>query len=491
MKAILKSYSSIITRNLSLFLAVGVLNIFFSERGWFPNETMNQVNDVLYGMVIPLLMAYEAGGKGGERAARKNAGMVGSRNMGNVAGALASVGLISVHSGANMIGAVILGAAAGYLAVRCSLWLENRVTCGLEMIVRNCVTAACGLAFAGVSLVVLEPFIRSFSFEAAGKVKMVLASPCLFLLNLLIEPMKVFFLNNSINHGILIPLGMEQMKEAGSSVLFLLESNPGPGLGVLAAFWMMGQWSEGQEKEQRKEKRRQDIGVQMAIECLGGIHEVYFPYVLYDLRLLVAVMAGGTCGSLWFFLTDTGIVGPAVPGSILTILLLCPMSGWLKVLTGIAVSFAVSFIVSCGMLKVMKEDTDTIQKGKIQDIREEQKIQEIQDSQEVQNTQTEKEEDMAKISKIYVVCDAGLGSSAMGAALFRRKIKEAGYVGVSVRQAAADEIPDDGDLIVCQKDFYIQRLKEREAQLPEIRLVETLTNGAEYAMLLEEIKGRL
>lgn len=488
-----------ITRNLSLFLAVGVLNILFSERGWFPNETMNQANDVLYGMVIPLLMAYEAGGKGGERAARERAGMAGARNMGNVAGALASIGLISVHSGANMIGAVILGAAAGYLAVKCSLWLENRVTCGLEMIVRNCITAVCGLVFAAVSVAVLEPFIRSFSLEAAGKVKMVLASPWLFLLNLLIEPMKVFFLNNSINHGILIPLGMEQMKEAGSSVLFLLESNPGPGLGVLAAFWMMGRRSKEQEKEQRKERRkekreenrRQDVGVQMVIECLGGIHEVYFPYVLYDLRLLAAVMAGGTCGSLWFFLTDAGIVGPAAPGSILTILLLCPMSSWLKVLIGIAVSFAVSFIVSCGILKDRKEDTDTIQKGKMQGIREEQKIQEIQDSQKVQNTRTEKEEDMAKISKIYVVCDAGLGSSAMGAALFRRKIKEAGYVGVSVRQAAADEIPDDGDLIVCQKDFYIQRLKEREAQLPEVRLVETLTNGAEYAMLLEEIKGRL
>lgn len=451
MKKLLRAYSSIITRNISLFLAVGFLNILFSEHGWMPIESIGHWNSFLYEKVIPLALAFTAGQRAGGRAGQREKG-----NMGGMTGVLAISGLAAVCEISIIFIAVPLGAAAGYVSVWIYKKLENRFPAGFEMVTKNCVIAVCGLVMCGGAVFLFQPVWLWVGECVTLGLNRIADSPMLFLSNVAIEPLKVVFLNNGLNHGVLVPLGMEQVKIAGKSVLFLLESNPGPGFGLLLALWM---------NDRADERRRHDLAAQMTMEFLGGIHEVYFPYVLSDLRFLVAVMAGGCVGSLCFVLMGAGLSGPVSPGSVLVMFLLSPLSGWPGILAGVLLSAAVSCIISLGILKGQKKE---------------------EERQETKEVVMEK-----KIRRIYVVCDAGLGSSAMGAALFRRKLKEAGITGVTVLAAAVDDIPAAVDFLVCQRDFFELRMKEREKELPETACVETLTSGAEYIRLIEQIKGRM
>jgi PTS system mannitol-specific IIC component len=152
---------------------------------------------------------------------------------------------------------------------------------------------------------------------------------------LLIEPAKVLFLNNAINHGVLSPLGIIEAAEDGKSILFLLEPNPGPGLGILLAYWFWG-----------PRALRPSVPAAIIIQFLGGIHEMYFPYVLMKPRLILAAMAGGAAGVLTFLITSAGLVATPSPGSIFAILAVTPRGGWFAVVLGVIVSTAVSLAVS-------------------------------------------------------------------------------------------------------------------------------------------------
>ncbi|MDO5417595.1 MAG: hypothetical protein Q4F29_10380, partial [Lachnospiraceae bacterium] len=358
MGRMIKAYSRIITKNIALFLAAGFLNLLFSENGWFPDDRLSRWSGFLSEMVIPLMLAYGAGQKGGEAAGQPE-----RKNMGGAAGVLAAAGLVSMQPKAVILSAAALGAAAGYLTVWLYRRIEKKLPAGFEMIAANgtaagigLITAAASLKLRGVMLLRIGAVSDSGILAAAGAF---LEGPFLFLSNLLIEPLKVLFLNNGIHHGVLIPLGMEQMKTAGRSALFLIESNPGPGLGVLLAFWAAGaSLKHGSVVFSSAFPERRASGrsllAQAAVEFFGGIHEVYFPYVLADLRLLAAVMAGGCSGTLCFSLTRAGLFGPASPGSMLSLLLLSPAQGIPGILLGVGVSAAVSFGISLLVLRMRK-----------------------------------------------------------------------------------------------------------------------------------------
>jgi len=428
-----KSYGSIISKNISLFLAVGVLHILFSEYGWFPNAAANQLADVIYQWMIPLMISYAAGRKQDEES-------------GGMAAALAASGIVVANSHVAILSAILIGSLAGYTVHLIWRMLEDRIRPGFEMISKNLLIVFCGVLYAAISYYGVIPVLAELNRGLGNVVNLLLQYHLLFLANVLIEPLKIFFFNNWVNHGILIPLGMEQLQETGKSVFFLLETNPGPGAGILLALYL----------RQRREKK--DLLSALTIQLFGGIHEVYFPYVLADMKLLAAVCAGGMAGTVYFSVFQAGLVGPASPGSILTILMLCRPVDMISVLLGVILSAA----VSCSLALVLWKPRES----------------------EVREDKVEGKK--SPIHVIYVVCDAGLGSSAMGAALLRRRLKEAGMTSVTVKAASLDHIPPDWDLIVCQQDFYEQFLEDRTDMV--IHTVGKLTDISEYDRLVQVLK---
>ncbi len=486
-RRILSAYSSIIMKNIALFLASGILNILFSGNGWFPNRSMQAFGVLLSDMVIPLFLAYSAGQKSG-----KFLGQPVRSNMGGIAGVLTGCCLLTHNRTVSMLTVIILAAVAGYLSSWIFNHILNRFPVGFEMMGRNLITVSVGLALGILSSILILPVLGLVNEKIMPVLGMVCSSSLLFLANLLIEPLKVFFLNNSLNHGILIPLGMNQIKEAGSSILFLMETNPGPGLGILSAYWLV------------KKDERNSLLPLMAAHGFGGIHEVYFPYVLLDLRLLAAVMVGGVCGTFAFSWMGVGAVGPISPGSVLTVLMMVSVHQWGKVLAGIFVSALISGMVALYLLKggeKATESDDQMDNGaeEAMELKTEERTGNVQmglPESRTENVQMSLPESRTEnvqmglpesIEKIYVVCDAGMGSSAMGAALLRKQLRAEGILEVQVRAAAADDIPKGGDLIVCQKDFYDQCLKESKQDLPFIYTVDQLAHRTAYNDLVEQL----
>lgn len=87
--------------------------------------------------------------------------------------------------------------------------------------------------------------------------------------------------------------------------------------------------------------------------------------------------------------------------------------------------------------------------------------------------------------KVGFICNAGLGSSAMGATLFRRKLQELGITGVDVKAYPADGIPADLTLAVCQKDFM--EMTGIALKTENVYAVENLLNQSEYVAIAEAI----
>ena len=308
----------------------------------------------------------------------------------------------------------------------------------------------------------------------------------------LVEPLKILFFNNWLNHGFLLPLGMEQVRTAGGSILFLLEENPGPGFGILAACAL---WA-GTEKK--------DTASSLVIQMFGGIHEVYFPYVLADVRLLAAAVAGGVAGNYCFMLTNCRLRGPASPGSMITILMMAENGRWPGLVAGIlvsaAVSFGVAWVILCHPAGNKGRSVNTgpeVREKRWADVgQEEQQETEIgphpEERQETEAGPHPEEQagpgkkGKAENMKIYFVCDAGMGSSAMASALFKKKLKAEGVSGMEVFHVSADRIPEDADVLVCQQSFA--------SSLPDTGhpcfTVENLTDMGGYGKLLNWLKGR-
>ena len=161
------------------------------------------------------------------------------------------------------------------------------------------------------------------------------------LTSIFIEPAKILFLNNAINHGILTPLGTSQAAQHGQSVLFLLEANPGPGAGLLLAFAIFG-----------KGIAKSSAPGALVIQFFGGIHEIYFPYVLMKPKTVLAVILGGMTGVATNVTFDSGLRAPAAPGSIIAVWTQAPPSSLLGVTLSVIFAAAVSFTVAAFLLRL-------------------------------------------------------------------------------------------------------------------------------------------
>ena len=440
-----KFLSGMVMPNIGAFIAWGFITAFFIASGWFPNEKLAGLVDPMLKYLLPILVGYT----GGKVVAGVRGGVIGS---------IATMGVIVGADIPMFIGAMIMGPLSGYIIKKFDKAVEGKVPAGFEMLVNNFSVGIIGMILAIVGFYAVGPFVVMMTGVLKGGVEFIISKGLLPLVSIFIEPAKVLFLNNAINHGIIGPIGIEQAQNMGKSIMFLLESNPGPGLGVLLAYWMC---SKGAMKESAP-------GAAI-IHALGGIHEIYFPYVLMNPLLLLAPIAGSAAGILVFSIFKVGLVATPSPGSIFAILALAPKGEMLGVLLGILAAAAVSFLVAAPLVKKVANNMEDETK---------------------EESNLESNVDVIKrdvINKIVFACDAGMGSSAMGATKFRNRIKKLG-LNIEVTNSSVDTIPSDADLVVSHVKL-IERAKKNSTQAEHV-FIENFLQDKKLDELFNSLQAR-
>ncbi|OQO98581.1 PTS mannitol transporter subunit IICB [Geobacillus sp. 44B] len=448
--------SGMIMPNIGAFIAWGIITALFIPTGWLPNETFAKLVGPMITYLLPLLIGY-TGGK-----------MIYDIR-GGVVGATATMGVIVGSEIPMFLGAMIMGPLGGYLIKKFDQLIQGKVKQGFEMLVNNFSAGIIGGLLTLVAFKGIGPVVSAISKTLAAGVEKIVDLHLLPLANIFIEPGKVLFLNNAINHGILSPLGIEQAAKTGKSILFLLEPNPGPGLGILLAYWLFG-----------KGMAKQSAPGAIIIHFLGGIHEIYFPYVLMRPILILAAIAGGVSGVLTFTIFDAGLVAVPSPGSIFALLAMTPKGNYLGVLAGVLVATAVSFFVASIFLKSAKNNEEDITKAT-------EKMQQLKGkkSDVVAVLKNEEEVVPAKVKKIVFACDAGMGSSAMGASILRNKVQKAG-LDIEVTNTAINQLPPDADIVITHKNLT-DRAKEKLPNAFHVS-VENFLSSPKYDELIEMLK---
>lgn len=327
--------SGMVMPNLGAFIAWGLITALFIPTGWWPNEKFSALVGPMITYLLPVLIGYTGG-------------RVVHGQRGAVVGAAATFGVIVGSSIPMMLGAMIIGPLTAWVLKKIDELLEGKAPAGFEMLIANFSAGIEAAIFAVLGLVVIGPAVEAGSNALGAGAQVLVNSGLLPLVSIVVEPAKILFLNNAINHGVLSPLGVAQAAEVGKSIFFLIETNPGPGLGILIAAWLFG---KGLTKESAPGA--------IIIHFLGGIHEIYFPYVLMNPLLLAAAIAGGATGVFTFVLLNAGLVAPPSPGSIFALSAMAS-GDLIKVWIGIATSAAVSFFVSSVIYKFTegKKDLD-------------------------------------------------------------------------------------------------------------------------------------
>ncbi|MDO4814929.1 MAG: PTS mannitol transporter subunit IICB [Gemella sp.] len=416
--------SGMVMPNIGAFIAWGLITALFIPTGWAPNESLGKLVGPMIQYLLPLLIAYTAG---------YNI----HKQRGGVVAAIATMGVIVGTEAIMFLGAMVMGPLAAVLLKQFDEAIQPKVKAGFEMLVNNFSAGFYGFFLAIAGFYAVGPVVKALNDTLAAGVGAIVNAGLIPLANVFIEPAKILFLNNAINHGILTPLGTQAAQETGKSILFLLEANPGVGLGILAAYMLFG---KGASKSSA-------YGASV-IHFIGGIHEIYFPYILMKPALIIAAIAGGVSGTATIQFFNAGLVSPASPGSIIAILGMTARDSYLGVTAGVAVAALVTFIIASIILKTDKKSTGDIAEAQAQvaGMKAESKGQVVEgdDTPSISFEQVE---------KVIFACDAGMGSSAMGASILRDKVKKAG-LDIPVSNTAVRNLVDgEKALIVTQNEL--------------------------------------
>ena len=454
--------SGMVMPNIGAFIAWGLITALFIETGWLPNENFAKMVSPMSSVLLPLLIAYT----GGEVVAGKRGGVIGT---------IAAMGVIAGSDVPMFIGAMVVGPLSAWIIKKFDKAVEGHIKAGFEMLVNNFSLGIIGALLALMSMAAVTPLVSMLNQAMSAGVGFFVDHGILPLTSLFIEPAKVLFLNNAINHGILSPMGIQQVEQTGKSIFFLLEANPGPGLGILLAYCLAGKGSA-----------KSSAPGAAIIHFFGGIHEIYFPYILMNPFLLLAVIAGGASGVFCFTLFQVGLTSAASPGSFLAIMMMAERHSYLGIIIGVAVAAAVSFVIALPLLKFMGRDTSLEEAQQKKDAMKRQ-AKGIKDEGETQAQAPAPGSAAAgRIKKIAFACDAGMGSSAMGATVLKKKLTAAGLAGIEVIHTPVSSIPADVQIVVTH-----QELGERASHSnPNARLV-LITNflaAPEYEGLVEDVK---
>lgn len=451
--------SGMVMPNIGAFIAWGLITALFIETGWCPNEKLAQFVTPMSTVLLPLLIAYTGG-----------SAVAGQR--GGVIGAIATMGVIVGSDIPMFIGAMIVGPLAAWIIKKFDKAVEGHIKAGFEMLVNNFSLGIIGAILACLAMYGVAPLVTGMNSVMRAGVDVFVSHGLLPLASIFIEPAKVLFLNNAINHGILSPMGIQQVEETGKSIFFLLEANPGPGLGILLAYCIAG-----------KGNAKSSAPGAVIIHFLGGIHEIYFPYILMNPLLLISVIAGGASGIFCFNLFNVGLTAPASPGSIIAIMMMAEKHSYLGLIVGVAVAALVSFAISVPILKFMGKDTSLEDAQRQKDAMKKQAK-----GIAAETAATVPAANTGKVTKIAFACDAGMGSSAMGATVLKKKLAAAGLEGIEVIHTPVSSIPADVQIVVTHEE-----LGERAAHSnpnAEPILITNFLAAPEYATLVEDLKKR-
>lgn len=454
-----RSLSGMVMPNIGAFIAWGLITALFIETGWMPNERIAQLVGPMSSVLLPLLIAYTGGNV-----------VAGQR--GGVIGAIATMGVIVGSDVPMFIGAMVVGPLSAWVIKKFDKLMENHVKAGFEMLVNNFSLGIIGAVLAVLAMYGVTPLVSTLNEWMGIGVGFFVKHGILPLTSLFIEPAKVLFLNNAINHGILSPMGIQQVEEMGKSLFFLLEANPGPGLGVLLAYCIAG-----------KGNAKSSAPGAVIIHFFGGIHEIYFPYILMNPLLLLATIAGGAAGVFTFNLMGVGLTAPASPGSILALVMMAERHCYVGLFLGVLIAAAVSFVIAVPLLKFMGKDTSLEEAQQKKDAMKKQ-AKGIQDD----SSAAAPAKGQGKIRKIAFACDAGMGSSAMGATVLKKKIAAAGLEGIEVIHTPVSSIPADVQIVVTHQE--LGERAERSNPNAERVLITNFLAAPEYDVLVEDLKKR-
>ena len=418
--------SGMVMPNIGAFIAWGFLTALFIPTGWMPNEYLAQVGGPMSKWLIPLLIGYSGG-----------AAVYGHR--GGVMAAIATSGIIAGSEIPMFLGAMIMGPLGGYLIKKFDNAIRDSIPGGFEMLVNNFSLGIFGGILAMIAFAVVGPVVSGANNILRSGVEAIVAAGLLPLASIIIEPAKVLFLNNALNHGVLSPLGIQQAQEYGKSMFFLLEANPGPGFGILLAYWMFG-----------KGMAKSSSPGAMIIHVLGGIHEIYFPYIL--MKPILAI-AGGMSGVFTLGLLGGGLIAPSSPGSIFAIIAMTPNT---SALVANLSAFAVATVVSCAVASVFIKMSKDVEDDSLESAREDM----AERKNRGKELPAEKKVAGKDLKVIVYACDAGMGSSALGAAALRKKLKKDGYKDISVTNCAIGAIPQEAQLVISHEKLAERALAD-------------------------------
>ena len=453
-----KFLSAMVMPNIGAFIAWGFITALFIADGWLPNERLATIQPYMLYYLIPVLIA----GQGGY--------MVGG-DRGRVMGAIAVAGTIAGVGGTEgqpmLLGAMVMGPLAGWCIKKFDQFMETRMPAGFEMLINNFSVGIFGMVLAILGFYGIGPAMTAILAVLSAGVDVLVNHGLLPLVAIFIEPAKVLFLNNAINHCIFTPIGTEQALETGRSIMYMLEADPGPGLGVLLAYWAFA----------KDKATKQSAPGAVIIHFFGGIHEIYFPYVLMNPIVIIAPIVGNMVAIFWFTIMKCGLVSPAAPGSIIAFLSMTPKDKMWQTIVGVLLATVVSFLIAAPIIKF----TD---KGK--------NLEEAQDQVAANKAKAKGTAlaagagiaDPSLVKKIIFACDAGMGSSAMGATKFRNRIKEL-RPDITVTNTSVDNIPADCDIAVVQ-EMLIDRA-EKSAPQAEIVSIGNFLSDPALDVLFEKI----
>ena len=450
--------SGMVMPNIGAFIAWGLITALFIATGWLPNEKLSTMVSPMLSYVLPVLIAY-TGGK-----------MVGGAR-GAVMGAIACVGVICGAPDYPMLmGAMLVGPLGGWVIKQFDKAVEGKIPAGFEMLVNNFSVGILGMLLAIVGFYLIGPFMAAILVFLSGGVDILVNAGLLPLVSIFVEPAKVLFLNNAINHGIFTPLGAQQVETLGKSVFYMIETNPGAGAGVLLAYWMFS-----------KDKATKDSAPgALIVHVLGGIHEIYFPYVLMNPLLLLATIGGSVAAMFFNTIFNVGLVSPASPGSILALLAVAPRGEQLMVILSFLIGTAVSFLIASPIVKMSNSGASLEDaQSQMSDMKAASK------GGAYTATADGGEVDLRTLDKIVFACDAGMGSSAMGAAVLQKKLEAAGLGNIKVSHYSVSEVPAGIKYVVCHQDL-VERAR-KSAPSAKIVTITNFMNAPQYDMIVQEI----
>ncbi|HBA69810.1 MAG TPA: PTS mannitol transporter subunit IICBA [Lachnospiraceae bacterium] len=451
-----KFLSAMVMPNIGALIAFGFLAALFIDTGWIPHKGFNSMVGPMLTYLIPILIA-STGGRmiGGDR--------------GRVVGSIAVIGAILSNTDITMLmAAMVMGPLAGYCVKKFDQLMESHMPAGFEMLINNFSVGILGMLLAILGYILIGPIMSGILSILSAGISILLNNKLLPLAAIFIEPAKVLFLNNAINHGVFTPIATLQAAETGKSIMYMLEANPGPGLGILLAYMFFC-----------KDKTTKDSAPgAVVIHLLGGIHEIYFPYILINPLVIIAPIIGNMAAIFWYSITDCGLVGPASPGSLIAYLMMTPGPDMVKVIAGVLIAAGVSFVIASPIVKTAGSKSLEEAQSEMAAMKAEAKGQTVVPGT-VENADT--------VKKIVFACDAGMGSSAMGATKFRNRIK-GNRPDITVINTSVDNIPNDCDIAVVQTTLA-ERAKKSAPQAQLITLGNFLADPVLDALYVQLTTG--